>query len=78
MVHAQSLVSELQPSPLDAAVAKAVEAARANGSILRLGDVTRQIRSQAPDCPLPSRLVADLVARKAILIGVPIQFTPLD
>lgn len=66
------------PSALDTAVARAVETVRANGSVLRLGDVTRQIRSEGPAGSLPPRQVADLLARKAILIGVPIQFTPLD
>jgi hypothetical protein len=36
------------------------------------------MRSEQPAGSPAPRQIADLLARKAILIGVPIQFTPLD
>lgn len=65
-------------SALNSAVARAVEAALANGSILPIGEVTKQIRSQNPGCVLPARQVADLLTRKAIVAGVPVHFTSPD
>jgi hypothetical protein len=53
----------------------AVDMAKAEGSILRVGEATKQIRSQHPDCQLAARQIADMVARLAITAGVPIQFT---
>jgi hypothetical protein len=49
--------------------------AKAEGSVLRVGEATKQIRSQHPGCQLAARQIADMVARLAITAGVPIQFT---
>ena len=57
------------------AVARAVEFARSQGTVLRTGEAAKRIRSELPDCDLASRQIADLLARKAISAGVPIQFT---
>ena len=65
-------------SGLQAAVARAVEFAEAEGRILRTGETARQIRSANPDCGLTGGQIAEYLARKAISAGVPIQFTDPD
>ena len=60
---------------VDTAVSAAVERARAEGIVLRIGEAARRIREQNPECPLASRVIADELARKAIGAGIPIQFT---
>ena len=57
------------------AVAEAVDEAKAGGSILQIGEAAKQIRARYPDCQLPAREIADIVAKQAIAAGVAIQFT---
>ena len=57
------------------AAEEAVEGAKADGSILQIGEAAKQIRARYPDCQLAARQIADMVAKQAIAAGVPIQFT---
>lgn len=68
----------LEQNGFQSAVARAVEFAKSEGVILRTGEAARRIRSELPECGVPSRQIADLLARKAISAGVPIQFTDPD
>ncbi len=67
-----------EPVPFQSAVARLVELARSEGIVLRTGEAAKQIRSENPECKLAGRQIAELVARKAISAGVPIQFTDPD
>ncbi len=59
----------------ESAVARAVERARESGCVLQTGKAAHKLRSENPDCNLALRQIAEIVARKAISAGVPVQFT---
>ena len=60
---------------VQAAAEQAVYEAKVDGSVLRVGETARQIRSRYPQCNLLPKQIADIVAREAIVAGVPLQFT---
>ena len=60
---------------IQSAVVKAVYEAKSDGSILLVGKTAKQIRSLYPDCQLAARQIADILAKEAIVAGVPLQFS---
>jgi hypothetical protein len=63
---------------LHSAVAGLVGTLLFKGGVLNTGAAAKRLHSEYPDCGSAPSQIADMLARRAIAAGVPIQFTPAD
>lgn len=63
---------------LHSAVAGLVGTLRFKGGVLNTGAAAKRLHLQYPDSGSAPSQIAEMLARRAIAAGVPIQFTPAD
>jgi hypothetical protein len=70
--------SAIQEQDLAAAVTSLVGSLRQDGGILNTGAAARKIYSSFPQCGSAPSQIAEMLARRAIAAGIPVQFTPAE
>ncbi len=68
----------IQEQQLHSAVAGLVGTLRFKGGVLNTGAAARRLHFEFPDSGSAPSPIAEMLARRAIAAGVPIQFTPAE